>query len=84
MMDLATIEVVLLSGKRIPLEESLEQAVQALMSDGCILLKRATDLTSVEPSLLRDMKALESVRRDIVLNEVRPIGYLMIVFNKAF
>lgn len=71
MMDLATIEVVLLSGKRIPLEESLEQAVQALMSDGCILLKRATDLTSVEPSLLRDMKALESVRRDIVLNEVR-------------
>ena len=71
MMDLATIEVVLLSGKRIPLEESLEQVVQALMSDGCILLKRATDLTSVEPSLLRDMKALESVRRDIVLNEVR-------------
>jgi hypothetical protein len=70
-MDLATIEVVLLNGKKVSLEESLEQVVQALMSDGCVLLKRATDLASVEPLLLRDMNALESVRRDIVLNEVR-------------
>jgi hypothetical protein len=71
-MDLATIEVVLLNGKKLSLKESLEQVVQALMSDGCVLLKRATDLAPVEPFLLRDMNSLESVRRDIVLNEVRP------------
>jgi hypothetical protein len=50
-MDLATIEVVLLNGKKLSLEESLEQVVQALMSDGCVLLRRATDLAPVEPIL---------------------------------
>jgi hypothetical protein len=46
------------------------------MSDGCVLLKRAMDLVLVKPLLLRDMNALESVRRDIVLNEVRPRSLL--------
>jgi hypothetical protein len=71
-MDLATIEVVLLNGRRLSLGESLKEVVQALMSDGCVLLKRATNLAPVEPFLLSDMNSLESVRKDIVLNEVRP------------
>ena len=69
-MDLARTEAVLLNGKRLSLDESLPEVVQALMNDGCALLKRATNLKPVEPFLATDMNSLESVRKEIVLNEV--------------
>jgi hypothetical protein len=50
-MVLSNIEVVRLSGQRMLLQEDLNRAADLLMHDGCLLIKGATDLSSLEPIL---------------------------------
>jgi hypothetical protein len=44
--------------------------VQALDRDGCILVKDATNLTTIEPALSSNLNTSDTVTREIFLNEV--------------
>merc|ERR1712093_466872 len=68
-MDIPNLEVVTLSGKRLSLREDLQEAVRFLEEDGCLVLKGATDLSPLESILSTNQGSLESVRKNIVLND---------------
>jgi len=79
-MDIPNLEVVTLSGKRLSLREDLQEAVRFLEEDGCLVLKGATDLSPLESILSTNQGSLESVRKNIVLNDVSKVsipGYLL-------
>ena len=79
-MDIPNLEVVTLSGKRLSLKEDLQEAVRFLEEDRCLVLKGATDLFPLELILLTDQGSLDSVRKNIVLNNVSKVsiqGYLL-------
>jgi hypothetical protein len=60
------IEVVKRGGQKLSLKANLDEALQALYEDGCLVLKGAT---SVEPASPEHLASLDYVKRDIVLNE---------------
>jgi len=60
-------EVLKLNGERLSLKESLKEAVQALEEDGCLVLKGATNLTTLPVGIT----SMDSVRAEIALNEVK-------------
>jgi len=68
-MDTSDIKVLKLSGETLSLRERLEDVVQALDRDGCVLVKEATDLTTIEPVLLSNLNSSDTVTREIFLNE---------------
>lgn len=70
-MDFPRLEVIKLNGEKLFLDKNPRELVQALEEDGCLVLKGATDLTSVEATLSDDLSSVDSVRKDIVLNTVR-------------
>ncbi|MCJ1473152.1 hypothetical protein MMC13_001803 [Lambiella insularis] len=58
-------EVLKLNGERLFLKESLKEAVQALEEDGCLVLKGATNLTTLPVGIT----SVDSIRMEIALNE---------------
>ncbi|KAI9763387.1 MAG: hypothetical protein M1840_000579 [Geoglossum simile] len=69
-MNIPEIQVITLDKELIPLKLRLEEVVLALEKDGCVVLKEATDLTTIksftEQSPLEGL--LSSVEKDIVVN----------------
>jgi hypothetical protein len=63
------IEVRTLNAGVLSLKTSLIEAVAALDKDGILLLKEATDLSSVESALARDLRSFDGFRSDIVLHK---------------
>jgi hypothetical protein len=78
-MDILDIEVYKLSGESLSLRENLKEAVEALDKDGCLLLKKATDLTTVESALSSDISSPEAITKHIVLNEVSLLGRFRLI-----
>lgn len=68
-MGSPSIEVVRLGGDRLSLPEDVKKVVQALNDDGCVLLKRATNLGPIESALLRE-EFSGSINQEIALNKV--------------
>lgn len=69
-MGVPDIQVYELSGKSLSLRNNLKQAVEALDRDGCLLLKKATDLTPVESVLFSAINSPDAITKRVVLNEV--------------
>lgn len=69
-MDISDIKALKLSGEVLSLTERLEDIVQALGRDGCILVKDATNLNTIEPALSSNLNTSDTVTREIFLNEV--------------
>jgi hypothetical protein len=69
-MDIPTLEVVTLDGKKLSLKEDLQEVVRRLEEDGCLVLKGATDLSPVESILSANQPSVDAVRKDILLNDV--------------
>jgi len=75
-MDIPTLEVVTLYGKKLSLREELQEVVRRLEEDGCLVLKGATDLTSIESIPSTDITSLDFVQKGIVLNDVSKLSIL--------
>jgi hypothetical protein len=73
-MDIPDIEVCELNGESLSLRKNLKKAVEALDKDGCLLLKKATDLTTVESALSSDINSPDAIIKHVVLNEVSLLG----------
>lgn len=69
-MDIPDIQVYELNGESLSLRKNLKGAVEALDNDGCLLLKKATDLTTVESALSSAISSPDAITKHIVLNEV--------------
>lgn len=65
-MDKPNIDVVTLSGDKLSLQDDLETVVKSLNEDGCLVLKKATDLSIFESS----GSDTNYVTKGIVLNQV--------------
>jgi hypothetical protein len=77
-MDIPEIQVITLDKELIPLKLRLKEVVLALENDGCVVLKGATDLTTIESFVEKSPLEglLSSVETSIVVNRVRLfIGY---------
>jgi hypothetical protein len=66
-MDIPDIQVETLSKELLSLKQRLKEVVLTLERDGCLVLKGATNLTSVEPYL---GNILDSVQKEIAINQV--------------
>jgi len=76
-MDIPDIQVCELNGESLSLRKNLKEAVEALDNDGCLLLKKATDLTTVESALSSAISSPDAITKHIVLNE----GVKALLFN---
>jgi hypothetical protein len=72
-MDIPNLEVVTLGGKRLSLKGNLQEAVRFLEEDGCLVVKAATDLSSIESMLATSKPPLDVVEKDTVLNDVSQV-----------
>jgi hypothetical protein len=80
-MESLDIEVLTLRGEKLSLKGDLDKVVDALKEDGCLLLRRATDLSAIAPILSNNQNSLAYVRRDIVLNKVNLAVHLKVQTN---
>jgi hypothetical protein len=60
-------DIIKLSGQKLSLKENLSEAVKALQEDGCLVLKKATN---VDLDMSGNADSLAFIKRHIVLNEV--------------
>ncbi|KAH0559425.1 hypothetical protein GP486_004059 [Trichoglossum hirsutum] len=69
-MEIPEIQVITLDKELIPLKLRLKDVVLALEKDGCVVLKGATDLTSIQPFIGKAPLEgiLSSVEKNIVVN----------------
>ena len=72
-MEIPEIQVITLDQELIPLRLRLKDVVLALEKDGCVVLKGATDLTTIPPFIGKAPLEgiLSSVEKNIVVNRVR-------------
>jgi len=76
-MDIPDIEVRKLNDESLSLRKNLKEAVEALDKDGCLLLRKGTDLTTIESALSSDINSPDAITNHVVLNE----GVRALIFN---
>lgn len=69
-MDIPNIKMITLSGKRLSLKEDLQEAVQFLEENRYLILKDITDLFSVKSILLMNKLPIDTIKKDIILNNI--------------
>jgi len=69
-MEILDIQVCELNSKSLFLRKNLKEVVKALDNNRCLLLKKATNLTTVELALSSAISSLDAITKHIVLNKV--------------
>ena len=75
-MDLPNIIVQKKNGDSVLLRQNLDGVLAAWKEDGCLLLKQSTDLAPINTILTNNPNSVDSVRNEIVLNDVWLIRYI--------